>query len=246
MGKRQNLDFRERILVTNHGTGNRPEAIVIHETDNRGTTAGALNHSVYFNTPGVKVSCHYVVDDLEIIRLLDHNKVAWHSGRSTGTFHNSNTIGIEICVNGNYFPAWHRAALLTASLMDESGVEKVIRHQDVSGKHCPRRMIDEPLLWQRFLENTAKNRGLWRLNEVHRHYDPGKDQRIFIPRSGIVKAKRNLNVRAGRGMDFPVIGTLGRGEAVNLLWLLGDWWSIDYGPGVGYVHKKYIEEIRLL
>lgn len=246
MGKKQILNFRERLIVTNHSNGNKPSAIVIHETDNTSPTAGALNHSIYFNTPGVNVSCHYVVDDLDIIRLLREDKSAWHSGRSSGRYHNKNTIGIEICVNGSYFAAWHRAALLTSILMDDLGIETVIRHKDVSGKHCPRRMIDEPALWQKFLENVARNRGLWKLNEVYRHYDPHKDPKVTIPRIGIVTAKKRLNVRAGRGTGNPVIGTLPRGEAVTLLWLLDDWWSIDYGPGVGYVNRKYIEEITLL
>lgn len=246
MGKKQDLNFRERRIVTNFGTGNKPEAIVIHETDNTAPSAGALNHSIYFNTPGVRVSCHYVVDDLDIIKLLDHGEAAWHSGRSSGAFHNRNTIGIEICVNGVYFPAWYRAALLTGILMEETGIERVIRHKDVSGKHCPRRMIDEPNLWQQFLENCVRSRGLWQLHEVYRHYDPHKDPRAPIPRVGIVKAERRLNVRSGRGTQHPILGRLNRGEPVTLLWLLDGWWSIDYGHGVGYVSRRYIEEIRLL
>ena len=231
------LRFRERLIVTNHSSGNQPQAIVIHETDNESPSAGALNHSLYFGTPGVRTSCHYVVDDREIIRLLGHDKVAWHCGRPLGRFSNRNTIGIEICVNGHYFPAWHRAAVLTAILMDETGIETILRHKDVSGKHCPRRMLEDPQLWDQFLAIVKQCRGKWQLSEMPSWYagDPAGDSDL-----GIVTAA-SLNIRNGRGTDHDIIGRLAKGTPVKLLYHLNGWWSIDYGSNVGYVSGKYIQ-----
>lgn len=238
--QKKSLQFRERLIVANHGFGNHPAAIVIHETDNPAPSAGALNHSLYFGTPGVKVSCHYIVDDGEIIRLLSHDKAAWHCGRPLTGYGNHNTIGIEICVNGGYFSAWYRTALLTAALMDELGIEVLLRHRDVSGKYCPRRMLDQPQLWERFCRIVAGHRKHWVLkqNASWQKPKPVKDEAAI----GIVTAGI-LNVRSGRGMEFPVIGTLSRGEPVRLLNLLRDWWSIDYGVNVGFINKKYIVPI---
>lgn len=231
------LHFRERLILTNHSSGNQPAAIVIHETDNESPSAGALNHSLWFATPGARTSCHYVADDREIIRLLGHDKAAWHCGRPLGDFSNRNTIGIEICVNGRYYPAWHRAALLTAVLMDQIGTDVLLRHLDVSGKHCPRRMIDEPGLWDQFRKLVAANRGKWQLEQMPSWYtgEAARDCEV-----GIVTADR-LNVRSGRGTNHSVIGRLPRGTAVKLLYLMKGWWSIDYGPNVGYVSGKYIQ-----
>lgn len=238
---RVELPFRERLIPTNHGFGNRPKAIVIHETDNEMPSAGALNHSLYFATPGVRVSCHYVVDDDEVIRLLHHDKVAWHCGKPLGEYSNRNTIGIEICVNGRYYPAWYRAAQLTAALMDETGISVLLRHRDVSGKNCPRRMNEDPMLWKQFCRIVREHRGVMALKQA-----PGWEPALSCPdvrahRIGIVTAGR-LNVRSGRGVTHPVIGTLPRGTPVRLLYHLKGWWSIDYGPNVGFVSGKYIEE----
>lgn len=241
------LNYRERLILTNYSFGNKPDAIVIHETDNTAPSAGALNHSVYFATPGVGVSCHYVADDHEIIRLLGHTKAAWHCGKPLGKYSNSNTIGIEICVNGNYWPAWYRAALLTAALLDETGLSKVMRHKDVSGKRCPTRMINEPNLWEQFLLIVEQQRGQWKLVQGRRNSNPltGESAKALPCDRGIVTAGL-LNVRSGRGVTFPVIGTLAAGTPVKLCYLMLGWWSIDFGPNVGYVSQKYISVVRQL
>lgn len=245
--KKKELKYRERRILTNHSFGNSPEAIVIHETDNAAPSAGALNHSVYFGTPGVGVSCHYLADDLEIIRLLEHDKAAWHCGKPLGRYNNHNTIGIEICVNGEYFPAWYRAALLTAALLDETGLCRVMRHRDVSGKRCPTRMINEPDLWEQFLKIVQAQRGQWRLGQTSRTAGPlsGEAAKALPCDTGIV-TPGILNVRSGRGTAFPVIGTLEAGTPVKLCYLLKGWWSIDFGPDVGYVNEKYISAVRQL
>lgn len=243
MGKINRLEFRERLIVTNHGMGNVPKAIVIHETDHQSPAAGALQRSVYFGTPGVGQSCHYLVDDLDIIRLLSHDKAAWHLDPSLGLYHNGNTIGIEICVSGQYFSAWYRASLLTAALLDELGLDVVIRHQDASGIPCPKGMLAEPLLWERFLANVQGARGRWKLHECYRHYDPHKDPLVRAPRVGIVLA-RHLDVHSGGGPGHKIIGTLPQGAAVTLGWLKDGWWSVEHGQGMGYIISKWIEEVR--
>ena len=247
MAIKKELKYRERLILTNHSFGNKPEAIVIHETDNATATAGALNHSIYFGTPGVLVSCHYVVDDLEIIQLLHHDKSAYHCGKPLGKFSNSNTIGIEICVNGDYWPARYRAALLTAALLDETGISKVIRHKDVSGKRCPTRMINEPALWDQFLKIVDQHRHQWHRVQGGRNVAPLSQEasKALACDTGIVTAGL-LNVRSGRGTNFPVIGTLPVGTPVKLCYLMQGWWSIDFGPTVGFVSQKYISEVRQL
>lgn len=52
-----------------------------------------------------------------------------------------------------------------------------------------------------------------------------------------------LNVRDGRGTGYSIIGKLKQGTKVKLCYLKDNWWSIDYGPNVGYVSADFIKEV---
>lgn len=60
-----------------------------------------------------------------------------------------------------------------------------------------------------------------------------------------VRTTSNLNVRAGRGIDYKILGTLPKGTIVKALYILTKdgtpWASIDYGKTVGYISLKYAE-----
>ena len=51
---------------------------------------------------------------------------------------------------------------------------------------------------------------------------------------------RTLNVRAGAGTNFEILGTLSRGTEVEILDLLPGWYEIDFLSGIGYVSSAYI------
>ena len=51
---------------------------------------------------------------------------------------------------------------------------------------------------------------------------------------------RTLNVRAGAGTNFEILGTLSRGTEVEILDVLPGWYEIEYLGGVGYVSAAYI------
>ena len=51
---------------------------------------------------------------------------------------------------------------------------------------------------------------------------------------------RTLNVRAGAGTNFEILGTLSRGTAVEILDVLPGWYEIEYLGGVAYVSSSYI------
>ena len=81
----------------------------------------------------------------------------WHCGDGKGKYGitNSNSIGIEICINsdGNYNTAFQNAVELTKHLMKELNIplEKVVRHYDASRKNCPARMNKNGwALWNTF------------------------------------------------------------------------------------------------
>ena len=63
------------------------------------------------------VSWHFTVDDTQIIQHLPTNEVAWHAGPNG----NSQSIGIELCVNsdGDFQKAKANAAWLVKRLMKQ-------------------------------------------------------------------------------------------------------------------------------
>ena len=135
-----------------HGTYNRQtrtEAvryIVVHYTGS-GTSApgSAAANCKYFAGGNRNASAHYFVDDGTICEYADPAAYAtWHCGDGHGRYGitNANSVGIEVCRNGNqpYTEAEiERLAWLVRPLMERFGVppERVVRHYDASRKACP-------------------------------------------------------------------------------------------------------------
>ena len=130
-----------------------PTRIVIHNTAN---DAPAKNEISYMNRNKNEVSFHFAVDDTEIVQGIELDRNAWHSGDGNGKG-NREGIAIEICYSKSGGEKWlkavENAAELTAKLLDERGwgTDRVTKHQDYSGKHCPHRILDE-YGWDKFLD----------------------------------------------------------------------------------------------
>lgn len=153
------LPINKQLISINYSKGIviTPAFIVIHETDNEDVGANAMANRNYFaNHSEAQASTHFIVDDKNIIQCLELNQRGWHVGDNKGhsNITNSNSIGIEICVNrdGDYNKARANAIELTKYLMGvlKLGSDRVVRHYDASGKHCPRKMLDNPALWNDF------------------------------------------------------------------------------------------------
>ena len=153
---------REFISQKNiNGTGNPCKYIVIHETDNYSRGAGARTHAkAQHDGNFADMSVHYYCGSDGIYQAAEHTCKCWHIGREYGGNHsihdatNNNSIGIEICVNedGNYTAARQNAIELVKYLLQTTGIpaSRVIRHFDAKGKYCPRKMMDNPALWEDF------------------------------------------------------------------------------------------------
>lgn len=133
--------------------------IVIHYTSNLGDTA--KNNADYFAREALKdpASAHYFVDESEVWNSVPVWKIAYHCGSKTYKHprcRNTNSIGVEICMLDKYavirMDAIRHAAELVRELMDKYDIDHVIRHYDVTGKYCPGPMVDDPGLWERFLD----------------------------------------------------------------------------------------------
>lgn len=129
-----------------------PEFIVVHNTQN---DASAKNEIAYMISNNNQTSFHYAVDDKEIVQGIPENRNAFHAGDGGNGKGNRKGIAIEICYSKSggdkFIKAEKLAAQFIASKLKEKNwdISKVKKHQDFSGKYCPRRTLD--MGWQRFL-----------------------------------------------------------------------------------------------
>jgi len=139
--------------------------IVVHYTANNGDTA--KGNASYFANNVVRASAHYFVDEKEVWSSVPESDTAWHTGGDLQgpnghTFHkivtNSNSIGIEMCSRkdtaGEYYfkkETLVNCANLIKSLMKKYQIplDNIVRHYDVTGKICPRPLIDQKK-WNEF------------------------------------------------------------------------------------------------
>lgn len=142
-----------------------PEFIVVHNTAN---DASANNEISYMRTNNKEVSFHFAVDDKEVVQGIPIKRNAWHAGDGGKGKGNRKGIAIEICYSksgGERFDkAEQNAAKFIASLLKQYGwgIDKVTKHQDYSGKYCPRRTLD--MGWERFLNMIRAELGQVQVN----------------------------------------------------------------------------------
>lgn len=143
--------------------------IVIHYTANDGDHDES--NAKYFQTARKPAaSAHYFVDDDSVTQSVPDNFVAYAvggkkyadcaatgGGRLYGKVTNANSISIEMCDtqrDGRYQAAEQtmaNAAGLCRRLMEKYGIgiDHVVRHFDVNGKHCPVYFMDNAA-WEKF------------------------------------------------------------------------------------------------
>jgi len=138
------------------------KAIVIHWTANTAPTATAINNRNYFNLGSRPASAHYIVDDHSVVQCLPETEVGYHCGdkplgqykpagkaliKGTKWTPNYFTLGVEMCVNEG--SEWETILLETVSLTAvlilkyKLEISSLFRHFDITGKLCPRPLLDD-------------------------------------------------------------------------------------------------------
>lgn len=215
---------------------NKAKYIVIHETDNTDKGADAERHAQAARNGNIN-PVHFYVDEHSIYQSLRLTDGAWAVGTRYGTplvsgVTNYNSINIEICVNkgGDYEKARENTIWLVKYLMKETGIkaDKVIRHYDAKKKWCPRKMMDNPELWEDFKKQIRKT------TEVSKKFKVGDYNDYVI-------ITKDCPIRKGRGKKYKKIGSYKKGKKVKILYIgknsAGNLWgSVDYGSSVGYIY----------
>ena len=211
------------------------KGVVVHWTANTMAGSNSLANRNYFNTTSRFASAHYIVDQDTILQCLPENEVAFHVGarnykpiglsiaegdRNPNYF----LIGVEMCVNedGDWDSTYLNTVELVQRLLNKYNftIFQLYRHYDITGKDCPRMMIDEQA-WQAFRADVNK----------------GVNLPIADPiKQGLVNVS-DLNVRSGNSSSYPVIEQLPMNQEVNIYDRLGDWFRIGDDR---WVHSDYV------
>jgi N-acetylmuramoyl-L-alanine amidase CwlA len=152
--------------------------IVIHFTGDKG--ASAKNEADFFSkNPDSKkayASAHYFADPKNVYKSVREQDKAWHCGLGSqntfdtphhplfGKCSNSNSIGIEMCINDHghvEYGTAKKVRALVKTLMKRYDIpaSHVVRHYDVTGKECPGCKFIKSN--GKLSQNTLLNDGTW-------------------------------------------------------------------------------------
>lgn len=214
-----------------------PKYIVIHDTDNRAYGAGAIANRNYFaNHDDADASAHYIVDDKNIVQALEDNWFGWHIGDkykgvkpNVPDAKNNNSIGIEITVNpdSDFDVAMKNSIELVKYLMAKHNIpaSNVIRHNDATGKICPKMMIkDKPYLWDVFKNAIGSKSSVI---EAEGQYGVIKDEEALVNTYEVQDIYREMNVAMG------VIGQVEKNKKVKVNYVKDSWANITFSNDKG-------------
>ena len=183
--------------------------IAVHYTANKGDTA--KNNADYFARATTKTSAHYFVDEKEVWQSVREKDTAYHCGAKSYKHpfcRNENSIGVEMCLldkSGNIRTRTIDTALsVVRQLMAayDIPIDRVLRHYDVTGKNCPRPMVENPQLWEDFKKelegvDTMLDYPEWARKTYHWYDDMPEWARASVQKAvkkGIVSANEDNSV----------------------------------------------------
>jgi hypothetical protein len=192
--------------------------IVMHYTANDGDTA-KNNCDYYHRVGGLQASAHYFVDEYGAMQSVREGDTAWHCG-ARAYWHpecrNANSIGIEMCsrkrADGSYYikpETVTNAAALAKDIMQRYGIDTdhVLRHYDVTGKHCPMPWVDNPAQWTAFLAmltpehpNEEEDDDMVRYSKIEDVPDWARDVVRALMDAGALKGDDNGYIDLSRDM----------------------------------------------
>lgn len=220
-----------------------PQYITIHETGNKNNSK-AINERNYLINPNnpTSASFHIAVDSISAIECIPTGlknifpnttacEVAYHAGDLKG---NNTSIGIEICLGGDFNAAVKNTVKLTVKILKEKGwgIDRIKQHWHWSGKNCPTTLrANNNKLWNVFIEDIKKELGIQETNKVT---VPPQTQKI-----GVITADV-LNIRESIGTNSKIVGKYKKGDKVDILEYKTGWMRTPKG----WVSGQYIKRIQ--
>lgn len=235
------IDRIELAHTTNYGgmrAISKIKYIVIHYTGNDGDTDEA--NIKYFKTANRGASAHFFVDDNTISQSVPITNVAYHCGGKKyinslgGKYYkivtNTNSIGIEMCDterNGQYnlsVATKRNVIKLVKALMHDFNIpiDNVVRHYDVTGKHCPQYFVDD-VAWAMFKREI----------EIHKN-----EASTFR-----VKVKVDLNIRKQPTVNSDKVGCITDNGVYTIVDVKNGWGKLKSGVGWICLNEAYVRRM---
>lgn len=230
-----------------HGSYNRKartakvKYIVVHYTGSGTSAKGAAKANCqYFGRANRDASAHYFIDDGSIYEYADpEDYYTWHCGDGHGKYgiSNSNSIGIEVCINGNkpYTDAEiDRLTWLVQKLMKQFDVDAdhVVRHYDASRKACP----------YYYTPSGKGGNSAWK--KLHATITGGKSTGSDSTGAKTytvyeATAENGLNCREGAGTKYAKTRVIEKGNHVSVKSVSNGWAKTKQGD---YCSTKYLKK----
>ena len=187
--------------------------VTVHNTANTAPSADDTMHASWLqsveNADQQYISVHFFVDQNSITQTVPVNEVCFHAGDGKGDG-NRKTISVEICENGDNAKAEANAKILVASLLATYPGIKVYKHQDWSGKYCPR-VILRRNGWQAFVDSIMS---------------------LVQPTSYQVRVNTDkLNILSGPGTKYRVVGAITDRGVYTIVEARAGWGRLKSGAG---------------
>lgn len=225
-----------------HGSYNRsPKSgsykyIVCHYTGSGTSSSGSAKaNCIYFSGGNRNASAHYFIDDANIYEYADPKKYyTWHCGDGYGKYGitNGNSIGIEVCLNGDKpYTAKEikRLTWLVQHLQEKYGIKdsNVVRHYDASRKTCPYYYAKRSEKWKALHKKLVGSTAT-------------KPPTSF--KSYKVQVDTNvLNVRNGAGSNYKVNTRVKKGEVYTIVAEKNGWGKLR--SGAGWIKLSYTKKV---
>lgn len=146
------ISFKQVLDKTEKKRNRKIEFLVVHWTANTNPGATAEMNAYYLRNKR-QAGTHYCIDDEEIIQCTKEENVAYAVGDRKwlgfipkpwlkNKIYNNNSLNFEMCLGGgrNDSLIFEQTAQILGWQMVNKGLDisRVVRHHDVTGKHCPR------------------------------------------------------------------------------------------------------------
>jgi len=232
----EGIPFSSRIIVKRGRLNVRTErkleklvGITIHDTANTKAGADAEMHATWLqnveNNDAQDISIHFFVDSNSITQCIPVDEVSFNAGTHRGNYQ---TISIEICENkdGNRAQAEKNAQVLAAALLKTYPGIAVFKHQDHSGKYCPRVILGRNG-W------TAFKVGIYDLLDTTAVVEaPAALHKVTVDR---------LNVRNGPSVLDRINCVVSKGSIYTIVEVKNGWGRLK--SGAGWISLKHTTKL---
>lgn len=164
--------YKENIIPISqyHRTGEKRKEtnyLVIHSTGNAKSTDE--NEASWLHNLDNKryYGFHYAVDDDSCTLVIPLDEITWNAGNKDV---NNTSLSIEICEEGDRIQSLKNAVELSAKLLIDWNLtmENVRKHQDITGKNCPRILLDKNYI---LVKDGIKYNWDWFYKELEKEFN---------------------------------------------------------------------------